>query len=133
MLNESEAAILTGRAVGETEYDFDWSVVGKEFLAKGVKNVVITLGAKGAFYAGGKGGDGEMCLVGVEKIKVVDTTAAGDTFVGAYAVQVVNEGGEGGMEEVLKLACRAAGRTCEKAGAQAAIPWSDEVEGLRMS
>ena len=133
VLNESEAAILTGRAVGETEYDFDWSVVGKEFLAKEVKNVVITLGAKGAFYAGGKGGDGEMCLVGVEKIKVVDTTAAGDTFVGAYAVQVVNEGGERGMEEVLKLACRAAGRTCEKAGAQAAIPWSDEVEGLRMS
>ena len=35
VLNESEAAILTGRAVGETEYDFDWSVVGKEFLAKG--------------------------------------------------------------------------------------------------
>jgi ribokinase len=133
VLNESEAAILTGRAVGETEFDFDWSVVGKEFLSKGVKNVVITLGAKGAFYAGGKGGDGEMCYVGVEKIKVVDTTAAGDTFVGAYAVQVVNEGGEGGMKEVLRLACRAAGRTCEKAGAQAAIPWSDEVEGLRMS
>jgi ribokinase len=37
------------------------------------------------------------------------------------------------MEKVLELACRAAGRTCEKAGAQAAIPWVDEVEGLRMS
>jgi ribokinase len=130
VLNESEAAILTGRAVEEVERDgFKWEEVGNEFLGKGVRNVIITLGSKGAFYASSSD---ERGYVGAEKVKVVDTTAAGDTFVGAYAVQVVSgrvEGGRG-MGEVVQLACRAAGKTCEKAGAQSAIPWGDEVEGF---
>jgi len=125
VLNESEAAILSGRAVSDVESDdFPWEVIAKEFLEKGVRNVIITLGSKGAFWASG-GGSG---YVKAEKVEVVDTTAAGDTFVGAYAVQVVNGGRT--MEEVVRLACRAAGKTCEKTGAQAAIPWGDEVEGL---
>jgi ribokinase len=97
--------------------------------------VIITLGSKGAFYStrtispDGRVGKSEECgYVKVEKVKVVDTTAAGDTFVGAYAVEnVCGKGGE--MKNVVKRACRAAGRTCEKAGAQSAIPWADEVGG----
>ncbi|KAE9364322.1 ribokinase-like protein [Stipitochalara longipes BDJ] len=129
VLNESEAAILTGRAVEEVEADgFEWETIASEFLKKGVKNLIITLGSKGAFYSSGNSEGGKSGYVKAEKIKVVDTTAAGDTFVGAYAVQVVN--GKREMGEIVKLACRAAGKTCEKAGAQAAIPWGDEVEGL---
>jgi ribokinase len=127
IVNESEAAILTSRDVSEVEKEgFKWEVVADEFLGKGVRNVVVTLGAKGAFWASWKGRG----YVDAEKVeRVVDTTAAGDTFVGAYAVNVVN--GVGDMGEVVKLACRAAGRTVEKEGAQSAIPWADEVERPR--
>jgi ribokinase len=127
VVNESEAAILTGRKLQDVERDgFEWGVLTEEFLRRGVKNVVVTLGAKGAFFAS-EGQKGRHFKT--EKVeKVVDTTAAGDTFVGAYAVNVVRKGpGKGVSEEDVKLACRAAGRTVEKKGAQIAIPWADEV------
>jgi ribokinase len=129
VVNESEAAILTGRKVEDVEGEgFDWSVVTDEFLNRGVKNVVVTLGAKGAFFATTEQKEGR--YVKAEKVKkVVDTTAAGDTFVGAYAVNVVRKAGKQGVcEEDVKRACKAAGRTVEKKGAQSAIPWADEVD-----
>jgi ribokinase len=133
ILNESEAALLTDRAVSEVEApNFNFRTIAQEFQSKGVKNVVITLGSKGAFYnyerTNSDGGVSQECgYVKVEKVKVVDTTAAGDTFVGAYAVETVLEERRE-IKEVVKVACKAAGRTCEKAGAQNAIPWADEVE-----
>ncbi|KAG0646434.1 Ribokinase [Hyphodiscus hymeniophilus] len=129
IVNESEAAILTGRKTVDVEADdFDWAVVAKEFLKRGVKNIVVTLGSKGAFFASAEQPEG--VYVRAEKVKrVVDTTAAGDTFVGAYAVSVVRKGGKGAVgEEDVKRACRAAGKTVEKTGAQSAIPWADEVD-----
>lgn len=130
IVNESEAAILTGRNVEDVEAEgFDWNTVTRDFLSKGVQNVVVTLGSKGAFFASQTSGEGT--FVAAEKVKkVVDTTAAGDTFVGAYAVGVVRKSGSRKGEVVaedVKLACRAAGRTVEKKGAQSAIPWADEV------
>jgi ribokinase len=127
IVNESEAAILTGRRVEDVEEpDYAWGEVTEELLRRGVKNVIVTLGAKGAFLA--SAGQKEGIYVKAEKVeKVVDTTAAGDTFVGAYAVNVVRNGGEVSEEDV-KLACRAAGRTVEKKGAQSAIPWANEVD-----
>jgi ribokinase len=125
IVNETEAAILTDRSVAEVEAEgFAWGVVTDELLQRGAKNVVVTLGSKGAFWAS-KTSSG---FVPAEKVrKVVDTTAAGDTFVGAYAVEVVR-GEVVDMESVVKRACRAAGRTVEKEGAQSAIPWADEVD-----
>jgi ribokinase len=129
ILNESEAAILSGRKVEEVEAEgFEWESLAAEFLKKGVRSVVVTLGAKGAYYAT----EGRSGYVKAEKVKkVVDTTAAGDTFVGAYAVNIVKKGRHEPIdEETVKLACRAAGRTVERHGAQSAIPWADEVAGF---
>jgi ribokinase len=127
IVNESEAMILMGREVVNAEEDIDWGAVTDDFLRKGIKNVVVTLGAKGA-YASRKVGEGFM--VDAEKgIKVVDTTAAGDTFVGAYAVEAVRGiGSEWDMGRAVRRACKVAGRTVEKKGAQGAIPWANEVE-----
>jgi ribokinase len=127
IINETEAAILTGRSVEEVEAaDYNWDIILNDFLAKGVSNVIITLGAKGAVFSHSlmkKPG-----FVPAEKVaKVVDTTAAGDTFVGAYAVNIVRNGRKGVEEEDIMLACKAAGRTVEKHGAQNSIPWADEV------
>jgi ribokinase len=127
IVNESEAAILTGRRVEDVEAEgFDWKIVTDELIAKGSKNVVVTLGSKGAFFAN----EENNAYVPAAKVrKVVDTTAAGDTFVGAYAVEVVRGKGDGqGMQEMVREACKAAGKTVEKEGAQSAIPWADEVE-----
>lgn len=127
IVNESEAIILSGYSEADVISNKDWSFVADKFLRKGVKNVVITLGAKGA-YASRKSGQG--IFVEAEKgVKVLDTTAAGDTFVGAYAVHAVRSmQGEWDMEAAVKWACRAAGRTVEKKGAQSAIPWADEID-----
>ncbi|PBP23136.1 putative ribokinase [Diplocarpon rosae] len=164
ILNESEAEILSLRTPGQvSEPDFDWSIVGDFFLQKGVVNVVITLGPRGAFFASstpihhdspdqplptrtvmrpgppvtapaGAGLVGEPVLteqgyVPAAKVKrVVDTTAAGDTFVGAYAVGVVL--GLPWIEDVVQAACKASAVTVESAGAQNSIPWMDEVWNL---
>lgn len=93
-----------------------------------MKTVIITLGSRGAIFARGKTFE----HVPAEKnVKVVDTTAAGDTFVGAYAVEIVRHGDDADTSVMLAAvakACKAAARTVEKEGAQSAIPWADEVE-----
>ncbi|KAL2059878.1 hypothetical protein VTL71DRAFT_10033 [Oculimacula yallundae] len=133
ILNESEAALLTGRSVESVEHsDFDWSIVTSEFIAKGVQNVVVTLGGKGAFWASsasGKTSAKSGFVPAVKVAKVVDTTAAGDTFVGAYAVAVVRAGDGEGLDlgDVVQRACKASARTVQKEGAQISIPWADEV------
>lgn len=126
ILNETEAAILAGRSVEEVEAEgFEWEGLAAEFLKKGVKSVVVTLGAKGAYYATARR-SGYVKAAKVEK--VVDTTAAGDTFVGAYAVSIVRKGGHESIDDdIVTFACTAAGRTVERQGAQSAIPWADEV------
>ncbi|CCU79077.1 unnamed protein product [Blumeria hordei] len=126
IMNETEAATLTGRSLTEFErVNFNWANVTREFIAKGVKNVIVTLGAKGAFFASDDFLDGELVpATAVET--VVDTTGAGDTFVGAYAISVVKK--QGHMRDIIAHACKAAARTVEKAGSQQSIPWSDEVD-----
>lgn len=66
------------------------------------------------------------------KVKVVDTTAAGDTFVGAYTVAVARwksmaGGADFDLDVAIKFANHAASMTVQKAGAQSSIPWVDEV------
>ncbi|RDW95125.1 ribokinase [Coleophoma crateriformis] len=134
IVNETEAALLSETTVEEVEQTgADWGRVAQKFIKKGVKNVVVTLGAKGAIFADVTNTSGQ--LQSGEKVKVVDTTAAGDTFVGAYALEVVRRQGNKGtpeqsfeiMSKAVQRACKAAGKTCEKKGAQSAIPWADEV------
>ena len=75
VMNETEAATLSGLPVSELTVMEEWGNVTDEFLRRGVKNVVVTLGAKGAYYSNeiGKGAS-----VDAEKgVKVVDTTGAG--------------------------------------------------------
>ena len=78
IVNETEAAILTGRDPIDLEIGYhEWSVIADEFLELGVQHVVITLGAAGAYFSKQKG-RGE--LVPAEEVpedKVVDCSGAG--------------------------------------------------------
>lgn len=72
LVNESKAAIVSGRERDEVNED-SWPTIAQEFLHRGVKNVVITLGARGAFYANE---DGSAHCPAYEVV-VRDTTGAG--------------------------------------------------------
>lgn len=71
-------------------------------------------------------------IVPARKVKVVDTTAAGDTFAGAYTVAVAkwkagSQSAPFDLDQAIEHANRAASMTVQKAGAQSSIPWADEV------
>jgi len=122
VVNETEAAILSGCQEADLVGEEQLLEVARKFQTLGSKNVLITLGGRGVFYLGSGGKSG---LVPAKKAKVVDTTAAGDTFVGAYSLEVVKEGFD--IEEAVKKANSAAALTVERKGAQVSIPWADEL------
>lgn len=119
IMNETEAAILSGQA---EKSDKDALLhLAQQFLQKGVQEaVIITLGGDGLVYTTSSGASGH---IGARKVKVVDTTAAGDTFVGGYAVErVKHTTQEFDYEAALEFATLAASKTVERAGAMSAIP-----------
>ncbi|KAI9704633.1 MAG: hypothetical protein M1820_005381 [Bogoriella megaspora] len=134
VVNESEAVLLSGQPVENITADSNLTAVAAEFLKKGVKNIVITLGSAGVFYhnAARQASNLPGKMIAAQKVKVVDTTAAGDTFVGAYAVAVArsksqSQEGNFDIDAAVEFANRAAAQTVQRRGAQSAIPWLDEV------
>jgi ribokinase len=128
VVNETEAAILgeVEEGVGLLDEEKGLQAVAEGFVKKGVRNVIITLGARGVYYMSQ---DGRKGLVPAEKAKVVDTTAAGDTFVGQYALEALGKKqDEFDIEAAVRKANKAAAKTVERAGAQDSIPWRDELE-----
>ena len=75
ILNETEAATLTGRREEDLGGVQAWQEVVYDFLRRGVQNAVLTLGEKGAFYASKDGSHGH--VEAQKGVKVVDTTGAG--------------------------------------------------------
>ncbi|KAG9605422.1 Ribokinase-like protein, partial [Aureobasidium melanogenum] len=125
IMNESEADIL--REAKEELKDEDLPEICEAFFKRGVPDmVVITLGAKGVYHSAKSRGSGH---TPGRKAKVVDTTAAGDTFVGGLAVEIAKNGGKTpeAPQKMIEFANSAAARTVEKPGAMAAIPWFNEL------
>ncbi|KAJ4413480.1 putative ribokinase [Gnomoniopsis sp. IMI 355080] len=125
IVNETEASLLSGLPVEKLDTEQGCKEVATWFLQKGVLAVIITLGGRGVYFMA----KGAEKLLPAEKVKeVVDTTAAGDTFVGQYALEVVSsKGGEFALENAVRRANKAAARTVERKGAQHSIPWRDEL------
>ena len=114
--NEGEAELLTGVKVTDEASAAAAAIV---LCAHGVKRVVVTMGAKGAFvYA-----DGHGKLVPAFKVQAVDTTAAGDVFNGALAVALI-EGQP--LAEAVSFAAKAASVSVTRMGAQASAPYRAE-------
>ncbi|KAF2769790.1 Ribokinase-like protein [Teratosphaeria nubilosa] len=121
IMNESESAILSGPT--EDHNMPSTEELAAFFLKKGVKDtVIITLGGQGLVYVTKSGESGR---VPAKKVKVVDTTAAGDTFVGAYAVARVKDGFS--YNAALDFATTAAAKSVERHGAMAAIPYLSDL------
>lgn len=118
--NKSEAEILSGIKVSDIE---SAKLAADIISAKGVDIVVITLGSQGALIKE----FGEYLFVEALKVDALDTTAAGDTFCGAFCVGL-SEGRS--IPEAVKLAARAAAITVTRMGAQASIPYRSELSSL---
>ncbi len=118
--NETEAELLTGIEVVD---EVSCALAADTLLSKGVKTVVITLGARGAFVATST----SKLLVPGFQATPVDTTAAGDTFNGALAVALAE-----GMSivEAVQFANAAAAISVSRLGAQPSAPQRGEIEDL---
>jgi len=115
--NEVEAELLTGIPVTDT---LSAEKAARWIMRKGVRNVIITMGAAGAFLLS----ENISKLVSVVPVKPVDTTAAGDVFNGALAV-AISEGRE--LEDAVKFANSAAAISVTRMGAQASAPYRKEI------
>ncbi|MET7460572.1 ribokinase [Nonomuraea sp. NPDC005501] len=111
--NEHEAAALTGATDPGDALDR---------LLERVPEVVITLGSEGALYGSRAG---ERVRVPAVRVEAVDTTAAGDTFVGALAVARA-EGRP--AEEALRFASAAAALSVQRPGASTSMPSRAEID-----
>ena len=118
VLNEVEAGFLAQMPV-ENEADAEKAAI--KLIENGVEKVIITLGSQGAFVLT----KNEKVSVPAFKVDAVDTTAAGDTFCGAYAVANV-EGKS--PEEALRFASAAAAISVTRMGAQPSAPSRKEID-----
>jgi len=120
VLNEVEAGFLAGMTV---ENETDAEKAAQKLVDSGVEKVIITLGSKGAFVVTKT----EKVSVPAFKVEAVDTTAAGDTFCGAFAVALV-EGKS--LKEALQFASAAAAISVTRMGAQPSAPTRKEIESF---
>ncbi|MEO3888698.1 ribokinase [Nonomuraea sp. B5E05] len=111
--NEHEAAAVTGASGADAALDA---------LLELVEEAVITLGSEGALFGSRSG---ERLRVPAVPVKAVDTTAAGDTFVGALAV-ARSEGRA--MAGALRFASAAAALSVQREGASTSMPARQEIE-----
>lgn len=118
--NETEAETLTGIAIHTTA---DAVRAADALLAKGVQNVIITLGSKGALV---KNSEIEQ-VVPAFRVEAVDTTAAGDVFNGALLV-ALSEGKA--LTNAVRFAARCSAVAVTRMGAQTSIPWRKEIDAL---
>ena len=120
VINEHEAAFLLGESVESVDEALD---AVPRLLSLGPRSVVVTLGEEGAVFSGGESAQ----HLTAPKVKVVDTTGAGDAFVGALAAKLATDAP---LEDAVAYAVRAGAAAVTETGAQGALPTPETVKGL---
>ncbi|SCB19061.1 ribokinase [Bradyrhizobium shewense] len=121
MVNEHEA-LDAAAAIGIVASDYETAAA--ELAMAGDLTCIVTAGAQGALAVTA---DGSRFRAAAPRITPVDTTGAGDTFVGAFAAML----GEGAaLPRALEVSCEAAALKCLKAGAQTGMPARSAIGSL---
>jgi ribokinase len=113
IINETEGESLTG----ESEVERILTTMRTKFPKAGI---LLTLGKKGSIYLA----ESERIEIVAKKVTAIDTTAAGDTFIG-YFIAGLEKGFV--TEKALELATKAAAITVTKKGGSVAIPFFNEI------
>jgi len=114
--NETEAEVLTGIKVRDLD---SCRAAAAKLAAAGVKEVILTLGERGAYWRGQ--------VFPAPKVKVVDTVAAGDAFIGALAAELVR--GQT-IPPAIAYANRAGAVAVTRPGAMPSLPTRADVDRL---
>lgn len=129
--NETELSLLTGLPVSDMN---STEQAARALLKLGAKTVIVTLGSKGALIVT----DIEATYIKSYDVNVVDTTAAGDAFIGGFAAKLLESDGlPSDMEEqalafqnAVRYGCACGALATTKFGAQPSLPTKEEVESL---
>ncbi len=118
--NETEAGLLADMAVGDLASAHQ---AAEALVALGPKHVLLTLGASGVWLAGG----GHSRHFAAPRVSAVDSTAAGDTFIGGFAACLAAGGDH---VDAIGFGQKAAALSVTRFGAQASIPSRGEVDAF---
>jgi len=125
IVNETEASMLSGQRIDSLE---DARAVANVLSGHGIPIVIITLGAQGALLASASpAGEAQIIHQPAPQVQVIDTTAAGDCFSGAFTVAYTEQQH---LQEALRFAVYASALKVTKFGAQSGLPTRKEVEAF---
>lgn len=116
--NESELALITGMPVDSSE---EAEAAARTLLDAGIKDVIVTLGSRGAMWVSDAGAPAR--IYPAQKVAAVDTTGAGDAFIGCFAHVLVQTGD---VEKAIKTANRYAADSVTKRGTQTSYATAEE-------
>jgi ribokinase len=128
--NETELSILTGMEVKDFP---SAAAASRKLRERGAQNVIVTLGSKGALLVTGE----EVTHVEAYPVEVVDTTAAGDAFIGGFAAKLLESASllyvrkqapAFQITSAVRYACACGALAATRFGAQPSLPTKEEVE-----
>lgn len=115
--NESELEILTDLPVSTVE---QIEAAAARLVEEGIKNVIVTMGSRGVMWVSDNGAH----IVDSYKVDAIDTTGAGDAFIGCFAHYYVQNSD---VVQSIKMATAFAALSVTKRGTQNSYPSMDEV------
>lgn len=116
--NEGELSLLTGQAVHDIP---SAEKAARSLLERGTQHVIVTLGASGALVV-----NSELTRhIPSFAVEVVDTTAAGDAFIGGFASALLENRS---LEQAVRYGCACGALAVTKFGAQPSLPTREDVE-----
>jgi len=129
--NESELSLLTNQTVND---NLSAEKAAHILLRRGAKHVIVTLGSKGALIVD----ENASRHVDTYKVDVVDTTAAGDAFIGGFAAQLLGSDSLLSnvqeqalvLQKAVRYGCACGALATTQFGAQPSLPTKEEVEKL---
>lgn len=118
--NESELALLTGNPVDTID---QVKTSAQELVDKGMRNVIVTLGHRGVLWVSAAGSE----FIPAQSVKAVDTTGAGDAFIGAFSHSLVR-----GLPvaDALRMANAYAADSVTKQGTQSSYATAEEFAAI---
>jgi ribokinase len=129
--NETELGLLTGMDVSDKP---SAEAAARALLRRGAKHVIVTLGSKGALVVD----QDTSAHVDTFRVEVVDTTAAGDSFIGGFATKLLESASKltesqvqaPAIQGAVRYGCACGALATTKFGAQPSLPTKEEVETL---